>query len=130
MANEHDQAKWTAGTILFGGKELHMVNAGTTADAAPVGIGGNMTNDVKYTVFWDRKNPAIFQTVAESAYVPTDERVVVMEVTGATLGEEVQLVSRDVQQVGNNDKLNVESLNKIVAGNFSTGAMTGQLNPT
>ena len=130
MANEHDQAKWTAGTILFGGKELHMVNAGSTADAAPVGIGGNMVNNTRYIVFWERSSPSIFQTVAETAYVDDPEKVIVMEVTGSTLGEEVQLVSRDIMQTGTNDKLNAESLNKIVAATFSTGAMTGQLNPT
>ena len=66
MAN-NNVASWTAGTILFGGKELHSVSAGSTADATPVGIGGNMVDDAvgdgRYIVFWEKANPSIFKTV-------------------------------------------------------------------
>jgi hypothetical protein len=132
MAN-NNVASWTAGTILFGGKELHSVSAGSTADATPVGINGNMVDDAvgdgRYIVFWERANPSIFQTVLESAYVSDDNRIIVMELTGSATGGEVQIQSRDASHEAS-DKLNSDSFNKIIAGNFSTGAMTGALNPT
>jgi hypothetical protein len=133
MAN-NNVASWTAGTILFGGKELHSVSAGSTADATPVGIDGNMVDHAlagagRYIVFWEKANPSIFQTVLESAYVSDDDRIIVMELTGSATGGDVQIQSRDASH-GASDKLNAESFNKIVAGTFSTGAMTGIVNPT
>ena len=127
MAN-NNVASWTAGTILFGGKELHSVSAGSTADATPVGIGGNMVDDAvgdgRYIVFWEKANPSIFQTVLESAYVSDDSRIIVMELTGSATGGDVQIQSRDASH-GASDKLNADSFNKIVAGEFATGPLVG-----
>ena len=123
MAN-NNVASWTAGTILFGGKELHSV----TADATPVGIGGNMVDDAvgdgRYIVFWEKANPSIFQTVLESAYVSDDSRIIVMELTGSATGGDVQIQSRDASHEAS-DKLNSSSFNKIVAGTFATGPLVG-----
>ena len=119
MANDHNIAKWTAGTILFGGKELHTVSAGSTNDAAPIGIGTTLTDNLRYIVFWDRRNPDIFQTILESSYVESEHRVIVIEVTGAASGEKVQIQSKDASY-GASDKLNSDSFNKIVGGTFST----------
>jgi hypothetical protein len=129
MAN-NNVASWTAGTILFGGKELHSVSAGSTADATPVGIGGNMVDHAlagagRYIVFWEKANPSIFQTVLESAYVSDDDRIIVMELTGSATGGDVQIQSRDASH-GASDKLNADSFNKIVAGTFASDALTGE----
>ena len=127
----HDTVTWSTGTILFGGNEQHQILAGATSDAAPVGVGGAMTSspNTRYIIFWDRKKPTIFQTVLESAYADHPDKIVVMELTTGDVGEDVQIQAREITHSAS-DKLNATSFNKIVAGTFSTGPMTGIVNPT
>tara|TARA_Y100000310_G_scaffold222283_1_gene223995 strand:- start:91 stop:1419 length:1329 start_codon:yes stop_codon:yes gene_type:complete len=68
MANEHKRETWTAGVISFGGKD-YPIAAGDTYDAAPVGVGGYLTEGERYVVFWEKGDKqGIFQTSLESTY--------------------------------------------------------------
>ena len=130
MANlVNDTVSWSAGTILFGGSEMYEIVPGSTQDAAPYGVGGNLVAATRYIIFWDKDTPNNFQTIIETSYIESESRVIVFEVTGAPVGGSSQIVARDATY-GAPDKLNSESFNKIVAGTFSTGAMTGIVNPT
>ena len=120
----HNAASWSGGSILFGGSEMYQVNAGSTVNAAPVGIGGALADNTRYIVFWDKNSPESFQTIVETAYVNSKSRVIIFEVTGAAEGEKVQIVSKDTS-FGASDKLNSDSFNKIVAAEFATGPLSG-----
>jgi len=125
----NDTISWSEGTIVFGGSDTHQINPGTTQDAVPVGIAGNLVDNTRYIIFWDQNTPTQFQTIVEASYVGSPSRVIIFEVTGAAVGESAQVVSRDAS-FGASDKLNSDSFNKIVAGTFSTGALTGVASPT
>ena len=115
MAN-YNEVSWTAGTIIFGGSTVFNVLSGTT---------GTMDSpNVRYIVFWDKLQSNIYQTIIESSYEPSPNKVVVMELTTGVNGEDVQIVTRDIAS-GSSDRLNSDSFNKIVGGTFATGALTG-----
>jgi len=115
MAN-YNEVSWTAGTIIFGGSTVFNVLSGST---------GTMNSpNVRYIVYWDKEQSNIYQTIIESSYDPSPNKVVVMELTTGVNGEDVQIVTRDIAS-GSSDRLNSDSFNKIVGGTFATGPLTG-----
>ena len=96
MANlVNDTVSWSAGTILFGGSEMYEIVPGSTQDAAPYGVGGNLVAATRYIIFWDKDTPNNFQTIIETSYIESESRVIVFEVTGAPVGGSSQIVARD-----------------------------------
>jgi len=113
--NPHKVVRWGAGEILFAGDKYTTI-AGSTFQAAPVGIGAFLVAGARYIIFWEQGgNESLFQTKLESDYTHDSSRkVIIAEVTVAaepdfSAGEKVQIDYKEV--AGVEQKLNASSFN-------------------